>query len=100
MEGHEPPGTALPAPYTRTARPARTTLTRGGGEARTLREQERSHTQGTRGAEPKGNWTDPAERTDRMEWCTGRRREGAPGRDNPQHAPPGTRGGEEPQGRS
>ena len=64
----------------------------GGGEAQTPREHERTHTQRTRGADPKGSRTEPAERTDRMEWRTGRRREGTPGRDNPQHAPRGTRG--------
>ena len=43
-------------------------------------------------ARAKGNQTKPAERTDRMEWCTSRRREGTRGRDNPQHTPRGTRG--------
>ena len=40
----------------------------------------------------KGNRTEPPERTDDMEWRTGRRREGTPGQDNPQHALRGTRG--------
>ena len=70
-EGHEPPGTALPAPCTTTAHSAGATPTLG-GEARTPREHERTHTQRTRGADPKGNRTEPVERTDRMEWGTGR----------------------------
>ena len=75
-EGHEPPGTALPAPCTRTARSARATLTRRGGEAGTPRKHERTHRQRTQGADPKGNRTEPAECTDHMEWRTSRRREG------------------------
>ena len=51
-----------------------------------------THKQGTRGADPKVNQTEPAERTDHIEWRTGRRREGTPGQDNAQHAPRGTRG--------
>ena len=62
------------------------------GGARTLREQERTHTQRTHGTHPKGNRTEPAEGTDCMEWRTGRRTDGTLGRDNPQHAPRGTRG--------
>ena len=40
---------------------------RGGG---TPRERERTHTQRTRGEYQKGNRTEPAERTDRIEWRT------------------------------
>ena len=38
-----------------------------GGRERTPRERERAHTQRPRGEYPKGNRTEPAERTDRME---------------------------------
>ena len=41
-----------------------------GGRAQTPRERERTHTQRTRGKYQKGNWTNPAERTNRMEWRT------------------------------
>ena len=41
-----------------------------GGGARTPRERERTHTQRTRGEYQKGNRTEPAGRTDRMEWRT------------------------------
>ena len=51
-----------------------------------------AHTpQQTGGAEPKGHRTQPRQRTDCMKLRTGRRREGTPGRDNPQRAPRGTR---------
>ena len=40
----------------------------GGRGERTPRERERTHTRRTRGEYQKGNRTDPAERTDRMEW--------------------------------
>ena len=50
----------------------------------------RAHTQAT--DTRKGDRTEPAERTDRMECRAGRRREGTAGRDNPQHARRGTRG--------
>ena len=65
---------------------------RPGGGARTPQEQERTHTQRRRSADPKGNQTEPADRTDGMEWPTGRRKEGTPGQDSPQHAPRGTQG--------
>ena len=42
-----------------------------GGGARTPRERERTHTQRARGANLRSNRTEPAERTDRMEWRTG-----------------------------
>ena len=42
------------------------------GGACTPREHECTYTQRTRGTEPKGNGTEPAERTDHMEWRTGR----------------------------
>ena len=45
-----------------------------------------------RGADLEGNGTEPAERTDRMEWRTGRRGEATPGRDKPQHTRRGARG--------
>ena len=90
-EGHKRHGTALPAPSTGTARGARATPTRGGGP-RTPREHERIHTQTACGAYLRGNRTEPAERTDCMEWRTGRRGKGAPGWDNPQHALRGAQG--------
>ena len=46
--------------------------TQGGGE-RTPRERERTHTQSARGDNQKGNRTELAERTDRVEWCTSER---------------------------
>ena len=59
-----------PAPETRVVRaPHRSG---GGGVARTPREHERTHTQRTHGADLIGNRTEPAERTDQMEWHTGR----------------------------
>ena len=76
-EGQEPPGTALPAPCNGTARGARATRTQAGG-ARTRREHMHTHTQQTRGADPKGTRTEFAERTDRMVWRTSRQREGTP----------------------
>ena len=67
-EGYGPSGTALPAPGIGTAQSVRTTAAGGGtGGARTPRERERTHTQGTRGEYQKGNKTKPAERTDRVE---------------------------------
>ena len=71
-EGHGPRGTALPAPSAGTTRDARATPPSGGGE-RTPRERERTHTKGTRGDYRKGNRTERAERTDRMEWRTSER---------------------------
>ena len=71
-EGHGPRGTALPAPSAGTTRDARPTPPSGGGE-RTPRERERTHTKGTRGDYQKGNRTERAERTDRMEWRTSER---------------------------
>ena len=66
--GAQTRGTALPAPSTGTARGARATPPRGGvGGARTLRQRERTHTQRTRGKYQKGNRTEPAERTDRIQ---------------------------------
>ena len=91
-EGHEPPGTAPPAPCTGTARPARATPTRRGGEACTPREHGRKDTQLTGGSDPKGNRSETAECTHRTEWGRGRRREGSRWRDDPQHAPRGRRG--------
>ena len=64
-----------------------------GGRARTPREREPMHTQRTRGEYQKGNRTEPAKRTDRMEWGTSGRGYGTAGRDNPPHAAQGTRGG-------
>ena len=46
---------------------------REGGGTRTPRERERTHTQTTRGEYQKGNRTEPAECTDRMEWRTSER---------------------------
>ena len=71
-EGHGPRGTALPAPSAGTTRDARATPP-SGGEERTPRERERTHTEGTRGDYRKGNRTERAERTDRMEWRTSER---------------------------
>ena len=53
------------------ARCARHTI-QGGGE-RTPRGRERTHTQRARGDYQKGNRTEHAERTDRVEWCTSER---------------------------
>ena len=50
----------------------------------------KSKVQRTRGGDPKSDQSEPAECTDRMEWRTGRRSDGTPRRDNPQHAPRGT----------
>ena len=61
-----------PAPRMREVR-APHQPTEGGGRARTLRERERTHTQRTRGENQKGNRTEPAESTDRMEWRTSER---------------------------
>ena len=82
-EGQEQPGIALPAPCTGT---------RGGRKAQKPREQERRHTQRARGADLKGNQTEPMEHTDSTEWRTGRRGEGTAGWDDPPHAPRGARG--------
>ena len=65
-EGHGPRGTALPAPSAGTARGAHATPPRGGGE-RTPRERKRTHPQWARGDYQKGNRTELAERTDRVE---------------------------------
>ena len=43
------------------------------GQERTPRERERTHTQGARGDNQKGNRTEDAERTDRVEWRTSER---------------------------
>ena len=69
-EGHGPHGTALPAPSAGTTRDARATPPSG---ERTPRERERTHTKRTRGDHQKGNRTERAERTDRMEWRTSER---------------------------
>ena len=42
----------------------------GGGRERTPRERERTHTHRARGDYQKGNRTELAERTDRVEWRT------------------------------
>ena len=69
-EGHGPRGTALPAPSAGTTRDARATPPSG---ERTPRERERTHTKRTRRDYRKGNQTERAERTDRMEWRTSER---------------------------
>ena len=69
-EGHGPHGTALPAPSAGTTRDARAAPPSG---ERTPRERERTHTKRTRGDHQKGNRTERAERTDRMEWRTSER---------------------------
>ena len=66
-EGHGPRGTPLPAPSAGTTRDARATPP---SRERTPRERERTHTKRTRGDYRKGNRTERAERTDRMEWRT------------------------------
>ena len=71
-EGHGPRGTALPAPSAGTTRDARATPPSGGG-ADTARARADTHTKGTRGDYRKGNRTERAERTDRMEWRTSER---------------------------
>ena len=71
-EGHGTRGTALPAPSAGTTRDAHATPPSGGGE-RTPRERERTHTKGPRGDNRKGNRTERAERTDRVEWRTSER---------------------------
>ena len=58
-----------PAPGPREVRAPR----RPRGGARTPREGEHTNTQKTRGEYQKGNRTEPAERTDRMEWRTSER---------------------------
>ena len=63
----------------------------GGGE-QTPRERERTHRQRACGDYQKGNRTELAERTDRVEWRTSERGLGTPGRDGPQHAARDTRG--------
>ena len=62
----------------------------GGGWARTPREHEGTHTQRARSADL--NRTEPAKRTDRMEWRTRRRGERTPRRDDPPQAPRGGQG--------
>ena len=94
-EGHGPYGTALPAPSAGTTRDARATPPSG---ERTPRERERTHTKRTRGDHQKGNRTERAERTDRMEWHTSERGYGTPGRDGPPHAARNTRGGKGEEG--
>ena len=64
----------------------------GGGE-RTPRERERTHTQRAGGDYQKGNRTELAERTDRVEWRTSERGKGTPERDGPPHAARDTQGG-------
>ena len=54
-------------------REVRTPHHSGGGGGRTPRERERTHTKGTRGDYQKGNRTERAERTDRVEWRTSER---------------------------
>ena len=71
---------------------------REGGEARTPSERERTHTQRTHGENLKGNRTEPAERTDRMEWRTSEREEGTPRQDSPPHTAQETLGGKRKQG--
>ena len=71
-EGQGPRGTALPAPSAGTTRGPHAKPPRRGGE-RTPRERERTHTKGTRGDYQKGNRTERAERTDRVEWRTSER---------------------------
>ena len=44
-----------------------------GRRAQTPQERERTHTQRARGGNLRGNRTEPAKRTDRMEWRTGGR---------------------------
>ena len=53
-------------------RQVRTPDNRGGG-GRTPRERERTHTKRARGDSQKGNRTERAERTDRVEWRTSER---------------------------
>ena len=70
-EGHGPRGTTLPAPSAGTARGAHATPPRGGGSGR--RGSASAHTQRARGDYQKGNRTEHAERTDRVEWRTSER---------------------------
>ena len=72
-EGHGPRAAALPAPSAGTARGAHATPPGGGGGGRTPRERERTHTHRARGDYQKGNRTELAERTDRVEWLTSER---------------------------
>ena len=88
-EGHGPRGTALPAPSARTARGAHATPPRGG--VRTPRERERTHTQRARGDYQKGNRTELAECTDRVEWRTASEGKGHPD-ETARHTQRGTRG--------
>ena len=90
----------LERPYRRPARVPREVRAFGqqGGRARTPRVRDRTHTQRARGANLKGNWTEPAERKDRLEWRTSKRSKWTPGRDNGQHAPRGARGKGETSG--
>ena len=68
-EGHGPRGTALPAPSAGTTRDAHAKPPSGGGSGH----RERTHTKGTRRDYRKGNWTERAKRTDRVEWRTSER---------------------------
>ena len=61
-----------PAPGPRGVRAPHQPREEGGG-ARTPRERERTHTQRAHGKNQRGNPTEPAERTDRMEWRTSER---------------------------
>ena len=63
-----------------------------GGRVPTPRERERTHTQRTRRADLRGDRTEPAERTDCMEWRTGGRRKGTTEWDDAPHTLLGTRG--------
>ena len=71
-EGHGPRGTALPAPSAWTARGAHATPPRGGGE-RKPRERERTDTHRACGDYQRGNRTELAECTDRVQWSTSER---------------------------
>ena len=88
-----------PAPRPREVRAPHKQGEEGGG-ARTPRERERTHTQRTRGEYQKGNRSEPAERTDRMEWRTSERWQGAPGQDGPPHKAQDTRSGKGKTGRT
>ena len=70
-----------------------------GGGARTPRERERTHTQTARGEYQKGNRTELAERTDRVEWRTSERGYGTPGQDGPPHTGRDTGAGRGKRGR-
>ena len=70
-QGHGPRGTALPAPSAGTGE-VRKPHHPGRGE-RTPLERKRTHKQRARGDYQKGNRTELAERTDRVEWRTSER---------------------------